>query len=555
MLPLKISRLVCVTYIFVMTMGWPLHAQAQIKVLGCALTPDFNAVKTCIENKIEDEIKDAIRPINKKVDDLKDDLENITKTPVLGCRLTTDATRNANCLNDQVEKKVELAVSTTQRQLQEVDRQRKEALGNLQELKRLVPTDIDLGKHQDLLKALVIFKGVDLSALNSCLSAAKNTQRDLLHLMGKFSTKPDEFPAYLLASAWDQMAANFDVLMQEEIAGLRAAAASATIPEPDMLIERSARTLKRLGEKDAAARCLYAAVEPHVPAMRKIAKQAHADISSRTMKMLNERVMPVMLEATGGQIGQVLDQITRSDGIGDSLMTLLPNQKELDRIIRGVAAEQLIRPQHVRRTAEKLDVLTDNFSNLPKRAEALQEFNRMLGQQEIWPEEVAFQVGIEMLRFSGHKWIDGEGPGQGGFIGNLGISTITSTRDTVNGVAEAACGLIPEAGAAVCSLFMEMTNLTYNYVVPQAGKVLYSKTMHDIFDKTMSELSNALIKNIDRQQLRQQLGVLTPLIDAFPTKEAVIALASRDKSIQEMQKAFFTYNDSVRRFTTAAANQ
>lgn len=536
-------------------MGYPLHGQAQFKVLGCALTPDFGAVKDCIENKIDGEIKDATRPLSRRLDDLQGDLDKITRTPVLGCRLTPDAARNATCLNEQMEKRVDAAVAVTQRQLQEVDRQRKDALENLQGMQRLVPAGLELGKHQDLLKALVVFKGIDLSALNVCLSAARSTQRDLLHLMGKFSARPDEFPSYLMSATWDQMTTHFDILMQEQMEGLRSDAASAKFPEPDVLMARSISTLKRLGEKDAAARCLHAAIEPHVPAMRKIAKQAYADIAGRTMKLLNERVLPVVMDAAGKQMGQILEQVTRSDGTGGSLLGLLPNQQELDRIIRGVAAEQLIRPRHVRKAAEKLDALTDGFSNSTKRSEALQAFHQMLDKQEIWPEDIAFQVGIEILRFVGHQWIDGEGIGQGGFIGNLGISMLTSTRDTVNGVVESACGLIPEAGAAVCSIFMEMTNLAYNHVVPEMGKDLYSRSMHTTFDETINSLSTALLKDIDRQQLRQQLGMLTPLIDAFPTKEAVMALATKDKSIQEMQKVLFTYNDSVRRFTTTAANQ
>ena len=79
--------------------------------------------------------------------------------------------------------------------------------------------------------------------------------------------------------------------------------------------------------------------------------------------------------------------------------------------------------------------------------------------------------------------------------------------------------------------------------------------MHNIFDKTVNELSDALVNNIDRQQLRHHLGLLAPLIDSFPTKEAVISLAAKDKSIQDMQKALFRYNDSVRKFAETAASQ
>jgi hypothetical protein len=296
-------------------------------------------------------------------------------------------------------------------------------------------------------------------------------------------------------------------------------------------------------------------MEPHIPAMKQIARDLQKQIGDKAVNLLQTKVLPVILEPVGQQLGQMFGQLMQSDATGGSLGTLLPNQKELDRIIRGVAAEQLIRPGHVRSVAQKVKAMSSALGNPQQTQTSLAALQRALDKQEIWPEEVAIQVAMEIFRFSGHKWVDSDMPGAGAFVANLAVSTIGTSKDTVGNVVEAACGLIPEAGAAVCAIFKQLVEVAYNYVTPETMKILISNVMHGGVDQMINEIAKAYIQKYDPRQARQQIGAFASIVDAFPTREVVIAFATRDRSIREMQLALFDYNDSVRQFAETAARR
>jgi hypothetical protein len=354
---------------------------------------------------------------------------------------------------------------------------------------------------------------------------------------------------------WRQMETNFDLVMQEELAGLRESARNGKLPQVDLVLDRSVRALKKLAERDPSAKCIYAAMEPHIPAMKQLARDVQKQIADKAMNLLQTKVLPAILDPVGQQLSQVFGQIMQSDATGGSLGSLLPNQKELDRIIRGVAAEQLIRPGHVRSVAQKVKAMSTALGNPQQTQATLAALQRALDKQEIWPEEVAIQVAMEILRFSGHKWVDSDMPGAGAFVANLAVSTIGTSKDTVGNVVEAACGLIPEAGAAVCAIFKQLVEVAYNYVTPEGMKILISNVMHGALDQLINEIAKAYIQKYDPRQARQQMGAFASIVDAFPTREVVIAFATRDRSIREMQLALFDYNDSVRQFAETAARR
>jgi hypothetical protein len=377
----------------------------------------------------------------------------------------------------------------------------------------------------------------------------------MVQLTQRFAANPPAFPPYLVMEVWQQMEGNFDIVMQEELAGLRESALSGKPPQVDVVLDRSLRALKKLGERDPSAKCVYAVMEPHIPAMKQAARAVQQQIADKAMHLLQTKVLPAILDPVGQQLGQVFGQIMQSDATGGSLGALLPNQKELDRIIRGVAADQLIRPSHVRKVAQKVRAMSASLGN-PQQAQAsLQDLQRVLDKQEIWPEEVAIQVAMEILRFSGHKWVDSDMPGAGAFVANLAVSTIATSKDTVGNVVEAACGLIPEAGGAVCSIFKELIEAAYNYVTPEAMKILISNTMHGALDQGINEIAKAYIQKYDPRQARQNMGPFASVVNAFPTRELVIAFATKDRSIKEMQLALFDYNDSVRQFAETAVRR
>ncbi|MDP1947332.1 MAG: hypothetical protein Q8L77_07510 [Nitrospirota bacterium] len=531
----------------------------SIKVFGCEISLDVNAVKRCLDNKIEDQVKDATRPLRGQIDDLRGAIDNLGRTPVLGCRITPDIRQTTDCLNDKVDRQVNLEVAKAQAQLnvqlKALDRQKdslEQQLANLQKNNPLAPL---AGKFQKDLQALAALGQMNLDGVNTCLAAASSAQRDMVQLTQRFVANPAAFPPYLIMEVWQQMEGNFDIVMQEELVGLRESAANGKLPQADIVLDRSVRALKKLAERDPSAKCVYTAMEPHIPAMKQAARGVQQQIADKAMNLLQTKVLPAILDPVGQQMGQVFNQIMQSDMTGNSLGSLLPNQKELDRIIRGVAAEQLIRPSHVRKVAQKVRAMSASLGNPQQVQTSLQDLQKVLDKQEIWPEEVAIQVAMEILRFSGHKWVDSDMPGAGAFVANLAVSTIGTTKDTVGNVVESACGLIPEAGAAVCSIFKQLIEVGYNYVTPEAMKIVISNTMHGALDQGINEIAKAYIQKYDPRQARQNMGAFASILNAFPTRELVISFATKDRSIKEMQLALFDYNDSVRQFAEVAARR
>ncbi len=531
----------------------------SIKVFGCEITPDVNAVKRCLEDKFDDMIKDATRPLKGQLDDLRGAIDNIGRTPIMGCRITPDIRQAADCVNDKVERKIAIEVAKANAmadaQLKSLDRQKDNLERQLAELQKDNPLGAQTAKFQKNLQALAVLSQMNLDSINACLTAASSAQRDMVQLTQRFVSNPPAFPPYLMMEVWQQMESNFDLVMQEELAGLRESAANGKLPQIDLVLDRSIRALKKLADRDPSAKCVYAAMEPHIPAMKHAARTVQQQIADRTMNLLQTKVLPAILDPVGQQMGQVFGQIMQSDVTGGALGSLLPNQKELDRIIRGVAAEQLIRPTHIRKVAQKVKAMSASLGNPQQAQVSLQDLQRALDKQEIWPEEVAIQVAMEILRFSGHKWIDSDMPGAGAFTANLAVSTMGTAKDYVGNVTTAACGLIPEAGAAVCAIFKQMIEVGYNYVSPEAMKIVISNVMHGSLDQGINEIAKAYIQKYDPRQARQNIGPFASIVNAFPTREVVIGFATRDRSIKEMQLALFDYNDSVRQFAEAAARR
>ena len=531
----------------------------SIKVFGCEISLDANAVKRCLDDKVDDLVKDATRPLKGQIDDLRGAIDNLGRTPILGCRITPDVRQTTDCLHDRLDKQVarEVAKAKAMADLEakKFERQKDNLEQQLADLQKSNPLGPLAGKFQKDLQALAALGPMNLDSINACLVAAASAQRDMVQLTQRFASNPPAFPPYIINEVWRQMETNFDVVMQEELAGLRESALNGKMPQVDLILDRSVRALKKLADRDPSAKCVYAAMEPYIPAMKQIARDVQKQIADRAMNLLQTKVLPVILDPIGQQLGQVFGQIMQSDATGGSLGALLPNQKELDRIIRGVAAEQLIRPTHVRNVAKKVQAMSISLGNPQQSQASLQALQRVLDKQEIWPEEVAIQVAMEILRFSGHKWVDSDMPGAGAFVANLAVSTIATSKDTVGNVVEAACGLIPEAGAAVCAIFKQLVEVGYNYVTPETMKIVISNVMHGGLDQAINEIAKAYVQKYDPRQARQNMGALASIVNAFPTREVVIGFATRDRSVREMQLALFEYNDSVRQFAEAAARR
>jgi hypothetical protein len=242
----------------------PLTAQAQptppdspdeiqgrsIKVFGCEITPDINAVKRCLEDKFDDMIKDATRPLKGQIDDLRNTIDAMGRTPIMGCRITPDMNQTSACLNDRVAK--EIAIETAKArakvdlEMKQLERQRDNLQQQLADAQKGNPLGPLAVKFQKDLQALAVLGTMNLDSVNTCLAAASSAQRDMVQLTQRFVANPPAFPPYIMMDVWRQMEVNFDIVMQEELAGLRQSAANGKLPGTDIILDRAVRAMKKL---------------------------------------------------------------------------------------------------------------------------------------------------------------------------------------------------------------------------------------------------------------------------------------------------------------------
>jgi hypothetical protein len=71
----------------------------------------------------------------------------------------------------------------------------------------------------------------------------------------------------------------------------------------------------------------------------------------------------------------------------------------------------------------------------------------------------------------------------------------------------------------------------------------------------MDRIAKAYLDRHDPRQVRQELGAFAAMVDRFPTRETVIAFATRDRQVRAMQLALFEYHDSVRQFAETAVRR
>lgn len=230
---------------------------------------------------------------------------------------------------------------------------------------------------------------------------------------------------------------------------------------------------------------------------------------------------------------------------------LLPGTEELEKIARGVAAKYLLDAGKIRVVAGNVSQLAGVLGNEQASQQALARVEGALASTQVWTELVVLEIGMEILRFVGHKYIDSNEPWGGASLVNMGIGLLNTLETTVGNVAEAACGLVPEVGAAVCSVVREGVEIAYHNVGVVAAEQAAMKGLHLGYDQVVDTALRAMKQGHDPRAMRQQAGPLGALLDAFPTKEIIVALG--DGKTKEMQEALFAYHDGVLALSRAAA--
>jgi hypothetical protein len=261
------------------------------------------------------------------------------------------------------------------------------------------------------------------------------------------------------------------------------------------------------------------------------------------------------------------EEIT-SRGLTD-VKDLFPGPGEVKDIATGVLSGYLLNPPAVHQSADRVHQLAvaldaQNRQGVPA---ALATVRTSLDNTFQLPAVAYLDIGIEIIRFSGHKFIDSERaeielgggmaiPPGGAFMVEAAIKSLGTVENTVDEVAGAACGLIPEAGAAVCDAVLWVVEKGWEWVGRPALKQGVLFGMNKAFDVFMDKVKDSMHRtagqdaNAVLDDLRRQAGPFAPLVDNLQ-KEAILFLA--ESYIKETRLAIEHYNVSVRELAEASA--
>lgn len=261
------------------------------------------------------------------------------------------------------------------------------------------------------------------------------------------------------------------------------------------------------------------------------------------------------------------EEIT-SRGLTD-VKDLFPGPGEVKDIATGVLSAYLLNPPAVHQSADRVHQLAvaldaQNRQGVPA---ALATVRTSLDNTFRLPAVAYLDIGIEIIRFSGHKFIDSERaeidlgaglavPPGGAFMVEAAMKSLGAVENTVDEVAGAACGLIPEAGAAVCDAVLWVAEKGWEWVGRPALKQGVLFGMNKAFDAFMDKVKDSMHRNAGQDanavldDLRRQAGPFAPLVDNLQ-KEAILFLA--ESYIKDTRLAIEHYNVSVRELAEASA--
>jgi hypothetical protein len=545
----------------------------EIKILGCELSLDFAAVQRCLDGKLKSLQADVDRRIKAAQNDLK---ETFTKQLAAAQKEADKAISKANALlATYKERATELQgqIRTLQGQIQaEVDKRLREAQAEAAKLAADLKTQLQAAQQlaakaqQDAtrelqratnLQAMVanlekqlkeagnaigslslewqkqLFTGLQALRLDNlfrCLADdARAGQQDAFLAIQQFAADPVRFVQKSLDGLVQQFGAKFDALFGQE---LRDLAEGKPFPTGPVLTRRAIDKLGILAET-AGGRCLFEHVRPQLEqsavALTQVATQAATRLQNEANKIFQEKIAPAIFKTMASTLQAVLSEQLKQAGVSGAgspggslppgLTALLLTEDEMKAVARGVLFKRNVR--------DRFEIAHANIQSLldPRTAPAAvnghMENLKKLVQGTKDYEALHLEIGIEMLRAMSHKYMKSKEPGHGGHLLDQAIGLLQTGEGTTEKVLSALCGLIPEAGAAVCAVIEEVVELAWSNI----GAVAVEGTAQGVINAAIDQMVDGLKEEILRKKniaaIRTSVGPLGDVLRALPHEQAI----------------------------------
>lgn len=348
---------------------------------------------------------------------------------------------------------------------------------------------------------------------------------------------PKEFITAVLREVSSVLHSGFPQIMQSQIQRLNQGFTAN--PAHSDIVRESIEGWKRFARMHPRATCLVPLVEKFQPALESAALELKDDIESDFKDLYHQHVEPALHEA----IGKGLRTLITSKGDDG----LLLSKQELADVVSGVYAKYLI--QQLQTGANVIVEFQSDLGKTGAGGRNLPLVQKTLSPEAQWPELFKLELGVEIVRAMGHKFIDSNKPPHGGFLVNQAVGIFQLSEGTIEKVGEGICGLIPEAGAAICAVAEVALDALWNQGMVPTMRWGIKQGLHDLLDKEINDARAALATNKTLENFRHSNNPLNGIATLL-SKDLINDVA--DQHLKDVRVALNSFNAGVTGLAVAA---
>ena len=341
---------------------------------------------------------------------------------------------------------------------------------------------------------------------------------------------PKEFITAVVREVSAVLHSGFPQVMQAQIQWLREGFQSN--PAHGDLVKESIEGWKRFARMHPRASCMVPLVEKVQPALEAAALELKDDLEKDFRQLYHQHVEPALHEAIGKGLSALIT--------GKSEDGLLLTQRELADVVSGVYAKYLI--QQLQNGANVVSDFQGSLGKPASQGDPLPRLQKTLSPDAQWPDLFKLELGAEIVRAMGHKFIDSNKPPHGGFLVNQAVGLFQLSEGTIEKLGEAICGLIPEAGAAICAVAEVALDALWNQGLVPTMRWGIKQGLHALLDKEVDDARNALATNKTLEQVRTGNSPLNGIATML-SKDLINSVA--DQHLKDVRVALNTFNASV----------
>jgi pyruvate/2-oxoglutarate dehydrogenase complex dihydrolipoamide acyltransferase (E2) component len=443
-----------------------------------------------------------------------------------------------------------------------------------------------VAKLESEIQTLDAVRKLQLEPLFRCIAQASGqASATLPQMVHQFATNPADFGNRLFTDALRQWEQDFRGIMAEQLQILSNPAGGNL--QGHQIVDMALRSMDKLAQKQPAAKCLTQFLRPHMTALRNMSVQLQQNMMSQGQRIFDTQVAPVVYSSINKQMGEVLhaglsltpapsqpirsrgldgipspeaellpeDDSIRGRGISkgtkEYIKKLLPGLKDIKTIVQATLAYHLLNPQELKTASTHLQTLTGSLNNPAQNQTALQGLQTALDPDSPWTEALYIDIGMEILRVVGNKYLDHTMPGGGAWVVNQGTGLLNLGEVTVADVVQGVAGLVPEVGSFAAMVVRIGPDAVFQLLVRDLLNNSILAGLHFAFDKVMDEAKTAMKENRSMESIKGRAGPLSALLPYLPSKQQVMLLA--DTHTKDVKKALMEYNESVIRLAETAS--